>query len=35
MKRFSFLCLLVGGSLVFGMSHQTIEPGDSEAHAHE
>lgn len=35
MKRFSFLCLLVCGSLAFAMSHQTIGPGDSEAHAHE
>ncbi len=35
MKRFSFLCLLICGSLMFAMSHQATAPGDSEAHAHE
>jgi hypothetical protein len=35
MKRFSFLCLLVCGSLTSAMSHQATAPADSEAHAHE
>jgi hypothetical protein len=35
MNRFSFLCLLVCGSLAFAISHQSAAPGVSEAHAHE
>jgi hypothetical protein len=35
MKRFSFLCLVIWGSLMFAMSHQATAPGGSEAHAHE
>jgi len=36
MKRFSFLCLLVCGSMTLAMSQsQATAPGDAEAHARE
>jgi hypothetical protein len=36
MKRISFLCLLLCGSITFMMSKaQATAPGDTEAHAHE